>query len=137
MWHELCPILRMSFLSGSDRQQTHLLPPALEDYIGADNPVRFLDASVAKLDLLQSGFFPPRKRARFRPSGLSSGGSAEALSSRIFEPGAVLASAGSRMPSQHGSDLADVRVETGSQDDRRLSIRSLLLAKLILFADAI
>jgi transposase len=56
MWHELCPILRMSFLSGSDRQQTHLLPLALEDYIGADNPVRFLDASVAKLDLLQSGF---------------------------------------------------------------------------------
>jgi len=53
----------MSFLSGSDRQQTHFLPPALEDYIGADNPVRFLDAFVGKLDLLRAGFLFPKESA--------------------------------------------------------------------------
>ncbi len=40
-----------NWIEGSDRQQTHLLPAALEDYVGPDNPVRFLAAFVATLDL--------------------------------------------------------------------------------------
>lgn len=36
---------------GWDRHQTLLLPERLEDYIAADQPVRFLDAFVASLDL--------------------------------------------------------------------------------------
>ena len=40
---------------GLDRHQT-LLPERLEDYIAADNPVRFLDAFVGSLDLRALGF---------------------------------------------------------------------------------
>jgi transposase len=50
----------MHFIEGSDRHQTHLLPAALEDYVGPDNPVRFLDAFVARLDLPAAGFAQPK-----------------------------------------------------------------------------
>lgn len=39
-----------------DRHQTLLLPEWLEDYIAADNPVRFLDAFVGTLNLRALGF---------------------------------------------------------------------------------
>jgi transposase len=60
----------MNVLPGSDRQQTHFLPPALEDYVGADNPVRFLDAFVGKLDLRAAGFQFPKEnpQGRGRPA---------------------------------------------------------------------
>jgi len=66
----------MNWIEGADRQQTQLLPAALEDYVGPDNPVRFLDAFVAKLDLRAAGFrFPkedPHGRGRppYRPADL-------------------------------------------------------------------
>jgi transposase len=41
----------MNHRAGHDRAQTLLFPEALEDYVGAENPVRFLDAFVASLDL--------------------------------------------------------------------------------------
>ena len=41
----------MNHRSGLDRTQTLLFPERLEDYVAADNPVRFLDAFVASLDL--------------------------------------------------------------------------------------
>lgn len=56
----------MDFITGSDRQQTHFLPPTLEDYIGADNPVRFLDAFVGKLDLQAAGFLFPKSNPQGR-----------------------------------------------------------------------
>ena len=60
----------MNILSGSDRHQTHLLPPALEDYVGPDNPVRFLDPFVAQLDLRATGFPFPKEdpHGRGRPA---------------------------------------------------------------------
>jgi transposase len=60
----------MNVLPGSDRQQTHFLPPTLEDYVGADNPVRFLDAFVTKLDLRAAGFQFPKDnpQGRGRPA---------------------------------------------------------------------
>ena len=60
----------MNFIAGSDRHQTQLLPAALEDYVGADNPVRFLDAFVAKLDLRAAGFLFPKQdpHGRGRPA---------------------------------------------------------------------
>jgi transposase len=60
----------MNVLPGSDRQQTNFLPPALEDYVGAANPVRFLDAFVAKLDLRAAGFQFPKEnpQGRGRPA---------------------------------------------------------------------
>jgi transposase len=44
------------FKSGQDRQQASFLPPRIEDYVGADNPVRAIEAYVSTLDLRQLGF---------------------------------------------------------------------------------
>lgn len=41
----------MAFIAGTDRTQAILLPDVLDEYVTADNPVRFLDAFVAQLDL--------------------------------------------------------------------------------------
>jgi transposase len=66
----------MSFITGPDRFQVLLLPPAVEDYIGADNPVRFIEAFVAGLDLRAAGFGYPkvdplgRGRPAYDPAGL-------------------------------------------------------------------
>jgi transposase len=46
----------MNHRTGLDRSQTLLFPERLEDYITAQNPVRFLDAFVASLDLHVLGF---------------------------------------------------------------------------------
>jgi len=46
----------MNHRRGLDRHQTLLLPERLEDYIAGENPVRFLDAFVASLDLRALGF---------------------------------------------------------------------------------
>jgi transposase len=60
----------MNCLAGSNRQQTHLLPATLEDYVGADNPVRFIDAFVTVLDLHAEGFRHPKEnpQGRGRPA---------------------------------------------------------------------
>lgn len=46
----------MAYISGVDRTQATLLPEVLDDYVAADNPVRFLDAFVSQLDLADLGF---------------------------------------------------------------------------------
>jgi transposase len=46
----------MSYIRGESREQIYLLPEAIDDYVRADNPVRFLDAFVEQLDLAQLGF---------------------------------------------------------------------------------
>ncbi len=46
----------MAYIAGPDRTQTVLLPDVLDDYVGGDNPVRFLDAFVGQLDLSALGF---------------------------------------------------------------------------------
>lgn len=46
----------MNHIAGSERSEVLLLPEALEDYIAPENPVRFIDAFVARLDLVQAGF---------------------------------------------------------------------------------
>jgi transposase len=46
----------MSYLRGVSRQQMMLLPESVEDYVGADNPVRVIDAFVDGLDLSALGF---------------------------------------------------------------------------------
>lgn len=61
---------RMNWIEGTDRQQTQRLPAALDDYVGPDNPVRFLDAFVAKLDWRAAGFGFPKAdpQGRGRPA---------------------------------------------------------------------
>src|SRR5918997_1660257 len=46
----------MPFLSGTDRDEVLLFPESLDDYITAENPVRFIDAFVSSLDLAELGF---------------------------------------------------------------------------------
>jgi len=46
----------VAYIAGPDRTQAVLLPEVLDDYVGSDNPVRFLDAFVAQLDLGALGF---------------------------------------------------------------------------------
>src|ERR1700759_5603569 len=41
----------MAYITGHDRSQLLLLPEAVDDYVGSDNPVRFIDAFVDGLDL--------------------------------------------------------------------------------------
>lgn len=50
----------MGHIAGDDRNQMLLLPEAVEDYVGPENPVRFIDAFVDGLDLASLGV--PRQR---------------------------------------------------------------------------
>jgi len=57
----------MTHISGSERSQLLLLPEAIDDYVGADNPVRFIDAFVDGLDLKAAGFERVEAKATGRP----------------------------------------------------------------------
>ena len=46
----------MQHIQGGDRNQTLLLPVAVDDYVGRENPVRFIEAFVDQCDLQQAGF---------------------------------------------------------------------------------
>jgi transposase len=45
-----------TFKTGESREQTCLLPPRIEDYVGPDNAVRAIESFVAALDLAKLGF---------------------------------------------------------------------------------
>jgi hypothetical protein len=57
-WHVGVTALEfsMAHISGANRSQVLLLPEAVDDYVGPDNPVRFIDAFVDGLDLEAAGF---------------------------------------------------------------------------------
>jgi len=57
----------MNHRAGLDRSQTLLFPETLEDYVAAENPVRFIDAFVASLDLHALGFARARCADTGRP----------------------------------------------------------------------
>ena len=57
----------MNHRTGLDRSQTLLFPERLEDYVAAENPVRFLDAFVGSLDLHTLGFAKARCANTGRP----------------------------------------------------------------------
>ena len=57
----------MKHRSGLARHQTLLLPEALEDYVGPENPVRFLEAFVVTLDCHALGFAKARCLSTGRP----------------------------------------------------------------------
>ena len=46
----------MGYIKGADRDQIILLPDALDDYVGADNEVRAIDAFIDSLDIGTMGF---------------------------------------------------------------------------------
>ncbi len=55
------------FVEGVDRSQSTLFPEQLEDWIGADNPVRVIDVFVDELDLGELGFDRIEPLATGRP----------------------------------------------------------------------
>lgn len=57
----------MAHLSGTDRSQLLLLPEAVDDYVGPDNPVRFIEAFVDGLDLVAAGFVRVAAKETGRP----------------------------------------------------------------------
>ena len=57
----------MNHRTGLDRSQTLLFPERLEDYVAAENPVRFVDAFVGSLDLHALGFAKAQCAATGRP----------------------------------------------------------------------
>ena len=57
----------MTHISGFARDQLLLFPEAVDDYIGSDNPIRFIDAFVDGLDLMEAGFARVLPKATGRP----------------------------------------------------------------------
>ena len=57
----------MAHITGEDRSQLLLLPDAVDDYVGPDNPVRFIDAFAGGFDLEAAGFQRVRPNDKGRP----------------------------------------------------------------------
>src|SRR5256714_15176440 len=57
----------MTHITGHDRSQTLLLPESLDDYVGPENPVRFIEAFVNGLDLAAAGFARVQSKETGRP----------------------------------------------------------------------
>ena len=57
----------MTHIAGFERDQLLLLPEAVDDYVDADNPVRFVDAFVDGLNLASAGFARVEAKAMGRP----------------------------------------------------------------------
>src|SRR6201993_5051400 len=58
----------MMYITGHDRSQLPLLPEAVDDYVGSDNPVRFIDAFVDGLELAAAGFGRVAPKVTGRPA---------------------------------------------------------------------
>jgi len=58
----------MTYITGYDRSQLLLLPEAVDDYVGTDNPVRFIDGFVDGLDLAVAGFGRVEPKGTGRPA---------------------------------------------------------------------
>lgn len=57
----------MKHIQGTARSQTLLLPECVDDYVGPDNVVRFIEAFVDNLDLTTAGFERTLPKATGRP----------------------------------------------------------------------
>ena len=57
----------MRHIQGSDRTQSLRLRASVEDYVGADNPVRAIEAFVDGFDLAKAGFVRAEAQETGRP----------------------------------------------------------------------
>jgi transposase len=57
----------MTYITGFERDQLLLLSEAVDDYVEADNPVRFIDSFVEGLDLAGAQFARVEAKATGRP----------------------------------------------------------------------
>jgi len=58
----------MAHIAGHDRSQILLLPESLDDYVGPENPVRFIEAFIDGLDLTAAGFARVTSKVTGRPA---------------------------------------------------------------------
>ena len=58
----------MGFVKGVSRGQIVLFPESVEEYVSAENPVRFIDAFVEQLDLEKLGFNRSKPEIEGRPA---------------------------------------------------------------------
>ena len=58
----------MEYISGVDKGQVVMLPDCVDDYVGADNPVRVMDAYIDSLELSALGFRRAQPNETGRPS---------------------------------------------------------------------
>jgi len=57
----------MDYIKGTDRKQILLIPEAVDDYITEDNPIRFIEAFVDSLSLVELGFKSANLQLTGRP----------------------------------------------------------------------
>ena len=55
------------YVEGSDRRQALILPDTIDDYVEEENEVRFIDAFVDTLKLVQLGFTHSEPKDEGRP----------------------------------------------------------------------
>ena len=108
------------FVDGVERSQGTLFPERLEDWIGADNPVRVIDVFVDELDLGELGF------ERIAPLATGRPGYHPSVPLKLYIYGYLDRVQSSRRHgaggrSQRGGDVADRPLGAGSQDDCELS----------------
>lgn len=58
----------MGYVAGTDREQVVLFPAAIDDYVSAENPVRFVEAFVNQLEFGALGFSKAEPEERGRPA---------------------------------------------------------------------
>lgn len=58
----------MGYVEGTNREQVVLFPAVIDDYVSADNPVRFVEAFVKRLELGDLGFSKAEPEERGRPA---------------------------------------------------------------------
>ena len=57
----------MNYIAGSSREEALLFPEVIDDYIAAENAVRFIDAFVGQLDFGKAGFTNAQLNETGRP----------------------------------------------------------------------
>jgi hypothetical protein len=103
----------MPHITGHDRSQPLLLPESLDDYVGPENPVRFIEAFVDGLDLAAAGF-GFQKLQQFPPDGQRSSpspGKSGCIPPRVAQ--AARQASGLRCQRGHRAKAAVLRVLFG------------------------
>ena len=97
-----------------------MFPVTLDELISSDHVCRVIEAFVERLKMGDLGFLRAEPAETGRP-GYDPRDLLQALPLWISAPGTVLASTGSRVPAQCGSDVAAGAVAARLQVDRRVS----------------
>ena len=58
----------MGYVEGTNREQVILFPAVMDDYVSAENPVRFMEAFVNGLEIGTLGFSKAEPEERGRPA---------------------------------------------------------------------